>query len=679
VAETDVSSQDVEQASSFLQSFLQAKIEDIDVSEGSPYFDHLVRGMAYIYAILQRQVGIVRARQSILTLSSLPAEESASDAADAILANFFRTRSLGKRSRGPVVVHFSQRTDALVRLTDRFRKTSQLIFYVDSDADFFIDGRSMRPVIDSTGRVVEYTATVPVIAARSGTEYNVAQGVFASFDRFSPFVTLVENTVPFSDGLDRQDTPTFIQASATAIALRALINARSNDAILTESFPETSQVTTVGYGDDEMSRDIVNELATRTVIHTGGHMDVYLREPVQQVVEDLIVGAAFARPDERVLTFKHDPGIDFTTGLGIVEQVVQGDVLNVAAGLSESPFQFVVVAVRALELDVALRTPFTQATDEQLPIPVLSYSVGNNYPLFDNKVAATVGSATTTRQIQESNRVMLAGRPVGLIKQVEILDAPATFDPLKDPVTGTLLFRVRANNPALVPPASASQLQYRVLVRNPQEAQSSRTVTQIEVGWPGTFFDAMTMQITYETLSGFDLIDAFVRNPLNRPAAANTLVRGLHPVQLSMAIPYSLAIQPPSLATVITPFDEATVSANLEAFISSYRGLNVIDQSLIATEARSQASGIAAIYPFTITYELLGPDGRVFRYATEDVVTVFPDGTSSTARLTNPLDFGLPTAGYHAALQHLLRGIGISNRTIRYLAAGGSVSLERRS
>ena len=74
MADTDVSPQDVQEAARFMQNFLLAKIPDGDFTEGSPLYDHVVQGFAFVFAYLRKQVGTVRARQSLLTLVNLPPE-----------------------------------------------------------------------------------------------------------------------------------------------------------------------------------------------------------------------------------------------------------------------------------------------------------------------------------------------------------------------------------------------------------------------------------------------------------------------------------------------------------------------------------------------------------------------------------------------------------------------------
>jgi hypothetical protein len=174
-----------------------------------------------------------------------------------------------------------------------------------------------------------------------------------------------------------------------------------------------------------------------------------------------------------------------------------------------------------------------------------------------------------------------------------------------------------------------------------------------------------------------------VRDLQNRPSACDAMVRSHHPTYLSFTIPYAF-----SYVTSDTPqfqlsgqslaFDEAAVGQQMANYVNSYAGDARIDQSAMATRARELAGVPITIYPFSVFYDLYAPDGQVYRYATEDDVTVFPTGTTSS-RLTNPTEVGLPITNYYDALRKRLRDLGVSDRTTRYCAATGSIAFARRS
>lgn len=673
MADYDVSPSDVQEAAAFLQAFLTARLPDADLTQGSPYYEHLVVGHAAVFALLRRQIRTARDLQSVLRLNALPASESVDDAADALLANLLLFRTQGLFSRAPVVAYLSARVDVLVPTTARFYKTQALAYLPDAASDVFFAASALRAELGTDGRTMRW-ATPPfhVVAARAGAEYDQPVGPFASFTRFSPQLVAVENVADFSGGAPAQSTSDLIQSAPDALALRALLNSRSNAVLLRTLFPTAVEaVTTVGAGDPEMVRDLVDGLAPGLTLHVGGAMDVFVRGPVVQAVEAHEVGAEADRADGRAVGFLYSaPGVDLTTGAGVAARVVPGDVLNVTHGLPEAPFQFRVRAVEPQRVEVSPRVPFASVTDDLADAAAVTFSIGDNFPAFDSHVAATTSDLVrTSRKYRRANAVLLGGGPVYRVAKVEVAGSiPADLAPYRDAVSGRLVFTRRANALPLAPPALGAELTFTVETLNPAEAQSARALTLVALGWPGVSLDGLVAEVTFDTAAGFAAVDAFVAAAANRPGAASTLLRAPHPVYVYASVPYRLAGE----------VDESAAARALGLFVGRYRGAVVLDQSRLATEARALVGAEATIFPFVVRYELLAPDGRVYAYETEDEVTLFPTGATA-ARLADPTSVGLPATGYHAALRRRLLAMGVSDRVARYVAAPGALALVRRA
>jgi hypothetical protein len=668
----DVTLADVQNAKVFLRAFLSANIPDGDFTEGGVVDDLIVGAHGFVIAWLIKQIGIIRDRQSLLTINNLPPEESVDDAADAILDNFFESRNQGAFARGPVTVHMTQKVDSLIPRTTRFFRTAQLAYYVDSSTDVFVPASTLTPNTDSTGALIDYTFQLNLVAARVGTAYNQASGRFVTADRFSPFLSFVENVTAFAFGLDVQSTTDFISSSQNAISLRALINARSNDALLRAVFPGLEEVLSVGYGDPEMTRDLVSEAASGVNLHVGGHTDIYTRVQTQDVTTQVAINTLTPRADGLVVILRDTAP---PSGSFITAGVVPGDLLVMAAGIPEAPSQYIVDQVFQDEIWVSQNVPFSVATDEDQSPPALTYTVGDNYPLFNDKVSVVASStATTSLRYAVQNAAILPGGPLYRVSSVQIVNAGPTFDPYRDPLTGNLVFRNRTNFPTGSVPAPGSQLAFQVVCLNPGSSQSDKANQYIQVGWPGVDFTGLTLEVTYTTLSGYASLAAYVEDANNRPLAANTLVRGQHPVYLAFTIPYRQSVNPST-----TVFDPNASAQALVDFVNNFQSQDVLDQSALATQARAQSSLLAAIYPFVLDYDLLLPNGQVAHFQTSDTVTVFPDGVTTSAQLLNPTDFGLPSMNYFAAWERMLLLFGVSDRTIRYITTLDEVSFLRKA
>lgn len=658
---------DIDAAALRLRDVLATR-RDGDYGPTTVLGDLVVDANTVVYGDLTLQIGGLKTRSSLRDLRRLPASPDVDDATDGILSNLLITRMKGLFAAGRCTVIFSRRGDTLVPRTARFFRTPSLVFYPNSASDLFFPASAMRPVFNGAGAVTGYALDVSLIAARVGTAYNVERGAFSSVDPFSPYIVSASHAADFAGGYDKETSSDAIARAPTAMALRALVNDRSNDARLREAFPTVSRVLTVGAGDPEMARDLTGG-ALGSAFHAGGHFDVYVELPLQSRTERLLVGEPTARADGLTVTFR-DPSAP--SGSFVTAGVQVGDVFVVSAGLAGAPLQFRVAAVRGREIDVRASVPFPEATESLDSPPAFTYTIGNNFPLYDNHVPAT----TTTTAVTSSSSavpgwVTLPGGAVYEVTQVSVPAPPSALSGFVDPITGAADYTSRRNGPWARPPRAGEALSFRVAVENPLYGQSPRAVTRIELGWPGEDLAGTEVLVTYTQPVGLDSVDELVRASSERPSSSNVLARAAHPIYVSVSVPYRPRALPTGFGSEVSVqvVDEPLVVTTIAALV---RGAlpGTLDRDLLLSTVN-----LGTVYPFSIVYELHLPDGRIARYATEDRVEMVPSG--GTARLTNAADLGLP-ADYTLALRDLLRRYGMSDRVVRYVTDAQHISLERR-
>lgn len=674
MADFVVSPAAVTAAAQFMRESLQAKFPNNDYSEGNALSDLVIDSLAPQIAYLAQLRASVRNRSSLLTLLQLPEDDDVREAVDGLLGNLFLPRNQGSFTRGTATVHLSERVDVNVPPNSRLLKSASLRYFPDVSITLTIPASALRPIRDVTGTVVEWTGTFPIVAENSGSAYDQASnGVFNSYDRFNPFLISVTHDGPLTGGREAETNTSLATRAPSALALRSLVNARSNNATLTQNFSYIEKVTSIGMGDEEMHRDVVHEFASNMRIHIGGHSDIYTRLPVSEITERLIIGDPYPRPDGKIITLR-DVGTSF-----IGADVRVGDILYLHSGIDEAPFQYVIETVRASEIDVSTRFAFSEATVDT--DGEITYTVGNNYPDFNNKVSDTGGEPKTavggtSANWQTSGAVLLPARPVYQVKRVAIQDVSLSLSGYSSSIDGAINFSNRVFG-TLPTPVQGASLSYKLSLINSDSAQSALAMAAIEVGG---VFDTQILDITYDTVNGFDAIDSFVRGPQNRIIGANTLVRAPHPIYVGFTVPYSLTLDPDvvrvsSLPTVNTDL----VASQIEAIINRYQSVTELNQSYLATQARAQAFLLSSIYPFDVDYTLHAPDGKLYKFRTSDILSLAPDSTRNTARLLNPAEVGLPTTGYEAALARRLQQFGVSRRTVRYIASPGAVAFSQRS
>lgn len=630
-----VSEQDIEAADTFLTAYLKESVPEADWDRGTNMRDFVIKAIAYVYAYLQREIKAARDRQSLLTLANLPASESVDDAVDAILANWFMPRKKGRASRVPTILHFSRQADVVIPAKTRFWRTANQVFYTNSTLPLVIPSSDLAPVLDAGGNVEDYTATVLLVAEKVGTDYNVAPGRFVTADSFSPYFTYAENKVDAYDGRGKETTAEMIERAPQAISVRNLINSRSITTVLREQFPELDRIVVAGHGDPEMTRDLTEEAATKLRMHVGGRHDIYADLPRTHVTETLTVGGAFPVPGGAV-TILRDTAVTFTG------TVLPGHVLFIQ-DVFPVPRQFIITHVREHELEVSDRTPFSYATDELtdddgvLTPQAVTYSVGKFSPFYADILAPRTGGFTS-RITQLPNSVTLTARPHYDFVRIDI---------------GTTTVTARVNTT----PTAADE--YQVIEHRPTAANSGACYTRVVFA---PEHEGQVARITYDTLTGYEDIQAYVTDSYERVVTGNALVRGLNPVYLSADI--SLALRKGGNSNII-----ADMKRTVADYVNAYRGEEPLDVSAIIELIRTTyPDDVAAVLPFQIEYVLYGPDGNAYRFTTEDQVTLaMEDGVN----LDNRAELGLADS---AAVVHRFASLGITDRTVRYYCNSDDVN-----
>lgn len=641
-----INAQDVAAAANFLEQFLTDSVPAGDFGTGTALRDLTIGALAAVFAFLRADATQVRQLQSLVSVSEATGGDVAAlrDAVVAILSNFFISPKSGGKARGIAIAHLSQQSDIFIALSHRFTRQAGLVYVVDSTDTYFIPQADLVPIVDSNNVVLEYQARIPLVAVATGTAYNVDPGLFSDFDRFNPFVTRIENPEKFDGGSGAETVDQILARAPTAISVRNLINARSIEAVLTDTFDQIRAILVVGMGEPEMQRDRLTAVAQSLALHLGGAADIYLDLDLVETIATGTVGGVFARPDG-IANVLRDPV------LGTFGGVQVGDVVRITAGLPTVPLELQVIANRGTELLINEKVPFPLASDELVPPASVSYTVGRVPPVFNDVIAGVGGvplpNGVTSRHMSNSGRAALPGGPVMEILDVAITDPPLGEAAFKDPTDGFVHFPNQTNATPLESQTPDEGLQYQTIINNPLSAQSMRQYMELQVGTDTNLarFDGLTLRTRYKTLSGFGSIDTFVRDRRQRTVAADQLCRARFPV--TVLIPINYKLRSDATATL----DSAVVAQSVVSFINAFdTSIAPIDVSAINQFIRDTYPTIASVLPFTITYKLLTPTGVVITYETVDEVRI-----DDAKRVAGPyMD---------------LLSLGVSSRTVRYLSS----------
>lgn len=648
-------------AANFLEEFLTDQVPLGDFSQGTAMRDIAVQAIAAVFAFLQADAAQVRQMQSLVSVQAATGTsdpQALTDAVTAILSNFLITPGSGAYARGSAIGHSTQQVDVFIPATARFTYSAGLIFVVDNGNQMLlIPQASLVPVIDTDGSVLDYEFTIPLVAIATGTDYNVAPGLFSAFDRFNPYVTRVETTVQFEGGAGPESATDIIARAPTAVSVRNLINSRSIPAVLDDNFDGIESVLVVGMGDPEMQRDTVPTIAPNLLFHVGGCVDIYLRTALVETSFTGAIGALFMRPDGLSNIFR-DGSVSFSA-------VEPGDIINVTAGLPVVSAQFLVIENDGSYLVVSERSPFPVPTDEASPPTTVSYTIGRIGPNYTDVLSDVGGlpytTGVTSRQVLTTGRITLPGGPVMDIIDVAILNPLSGDSAYKSTLDGFVHFETQVNTTPSDGVSPAQGFQFQAIVHNPLFAQSSAQWLEIVVGTDTepSRFDGLQLRVRYNTIDLFDEIDTFVRGSFERVSAAYQLPRGHHPITVQMVITYRL------MANASTLLDDTAIAQTVVDYINNFDATSgSIDVSNVIRLVLDTYPTIANIIPplpgaplLTIFYSLRAPTGDVVSYSTTDVVEI-----DATKQVAGPTTF--PLNGQ----QVTLAAFGVSDRTMRYVA-----------
>jgi len=190
----DINTEDLSRVEKLIRSALSQYVPSGNFREGTVLNDIVVRAMAVIPALVEKEARQIRSRQSLNSILTLSPED-VDTALEDLVSNWFVTRKEGTRATGVATIHFSSSVTEVVEipLDAQFVFSTGVEFVLDSQNPIVINrDDQMRPVLASDGSVSEYVMYVPIVSTSIGGSGNVPAGIFERFSPFSPHVTYVE-------------------------------------------------------------------------------------------------------------------------------------------------------------------------------------------------------------------------------------------------------------------------------------------------------------------------------------------------------------------------------------------------------------------------------------------------------------------------------------------------------
>jgi hypothetical protein len=240
-----------------------------DVGAGVPTTSLLIDPLTIILQPVIDELGVVQLSQSILSiLETDDPDVFPEDIVDGLASNAFVERNPGSLGSDVQRVRFFEPEDFTAQRGILVFRGPAGQRYTNSEA---ISITSAEMSLNQEGTL--FYADIPIIAVEEGEDFNVEAGSISTMESEPIGAANTSNLFGIQQGRDRETNTELIDRIKIAVTVRALVTGRGIIVTLTENFTTIEEITPIGFGDDEMMRDIVYN------VHIGGNVDVYIKTP----------------------------------------------------------------------------------------------------------------------------------------------------------------------------------------------------------------------------------------------------------------------------------------------------------------------------------------------------------------------------------------------------------------
>lgn len=284
----------------FIQTTLNQQFPDMPTKEGDAITDLLIKAAIVLWNPIVREITRVANAQSVRDPSILTTDE-----ADALGANFFATRDVGKLTGGIVRIYFAQPQDCSVTPVNFVTTKEGLHFYPTQVQSIRVD----EMLLNLEG--VLYFFDINVVAEAAGAAYNIGPDDVVTIANLAS-ATRITNKTRFTAGTNSETAVDFIDGIAQNLTERSLTTQAGIVAKVTTDFAAVTRLNVVGFNDPPMQRDII----------TGGGLGPILAAGLLMVAE--------ADTESKVLTRRVTTAesVDFTALIGPTGEAVSGYTLT---------------------------------------------------------------------------------------------------------------------------------------------------------------------------------------------------------------------------------------------------------------------------------------------------------------------------------------------------------------
>jgi hypothetical protein len=417
-----------QEALAFVRTFMLNRYPDMDLQPTRAIYELLVKPQAELQAYAQTNAQLYRLSDSLQAIMENPDQFSEADV-DRVLGNFLTSRSAGQTAGGNVEIVLSD--DLVVSVPKGATFTANGLIFVAADTFISTSDTPTTPYdrqltqLDSG----EWSFTITVTAAETGSKYNLRQGTTVEWNVPAPGYVRSTAEGDFSGGTEQESNADYVARLDLGITAKVMGGRNNIAALIRDQFPSARDISIVGHGDSEMQRDANNLFGVKT----GGKADIYVR--VGATLIDQLLYRDCTLVDWATKTFQVFLNRDAYPGFAVVASVQPADA-TVAGSLSFTELRAVDTA------------------DLAYPAPSIDGIVQGAFSRFQTcSITFTDPTADVTNMSvgdTKSYRISLTGTPlIGDIQ--DLVSSRGICNPMAD-------YLVRAPVPMLV--AGSMQIDY---------------------------------------------------------------------------------------------------------------------------------------------------------------------------------------------------------------------------
>lgn len=242
---------------SYLLQVLKEEYPSLELQQGDVIVDLLVRPLQILLEPMKREINILRKRQSVNYVNEMTLQD-----AEDLAANFFVARKQGSLATGTVRILLSVPTFLAITDQVRFSTSDGLYFYPLRQQFISVDTIALQRV----GSL--YYADISVVAENQGDEYNVPAGSITIVEGISNFVS-VSNPFQMEEGTKSETSAELLARTQSSLTERSLTSRRGITARINDEYPEVRNMQVIGYGDEEMIRDVITGTSEGKLMASG--------------------------------------------------------------------------------------------------------------------------------------------------------------------------------------------------------------------------------------------------------------------------------------------------------------------------------------------------------------------------------------------------------------------------